>query len=282
MRQSVRGVVVVTAVVVLVAGCGPGRSLPGPAASPRASLAATDASTDASTGDTGTPDAAAPGSGPVRDSGMLLGGPAALGRDVGSLLPADGTHVQVEDSMDGSTVTTVTTPATAAGPSGTLGWVAPPRGGRSEVQGDGSVTLHDEAGAVVAALAAPAGTDGARGTWRPVGDVLALDAPTSSVTFVVGLAALESATWGDADGGRSLLVVPADWVRRGSLAAQHALVSELALAEPESGSASMQAQLWCHVLGAPEKASWNIEPWRPEVPTSTMLLTRCNPTDADR
>ncbi len=259
------------AVGVLLTACGPGSGAPDPPVSPRASLA----TADASPGATGTPTATAPEGGLVRDSGGLVGGPAALGHDVGSLLPADGAHLQVEDAMDGSVVTTVT------GASGTLGWVAPPRGGRSEVQADGSVTLHDEAGSVVAALAAPAGVDGTRGAWRPDGDVLALDAPTGSVTFVVGVAALESATWGDADGGRSLLVVPADWVRRGSLAAQRALASELRLAVPESDSASMQAQLWCHVLGAPDKASWNIEPWRPEVPTSTMLLTRCNPTDAD-
>ena len=269
--QSVRGVVVATAVVVLLAACGPGRGAPDPPVSPRASRA----TTDAPTGATGTPAATAPEGGLVRDSGVPLGGPAALGRDVGSLLPADGAHLQVEDGLDGSVVTTVT------GPPGMLGWVAPPRGGRSEVQADGSVTLHDGAGSVVVALAAPTGADGPRGAWRPDGDVLVLDAPAGSVAFVVGLAALESATWGDADGGRSLLVVPADWVRRGGLAAQHALVSELRLAAPESESASMQAQLWCHVLGAPDKASWNIEPWRPEVPTSTMLLTRCNPTDAD-
>ena len=114
---------------------------------------------------------------------------------------------------------------------------------------------------------------------HPDRDVLGLDA--ASATFVVGAAALESATWGEAEGGRSLAVVPAGWVRTGDLAAQEALASQLEAQEPEAATASMRAQLWCHVLGAPDKASWNLEPWRPEVSTTTLVATRCNPTDDD-
>ncbi|MBO0899347.1 DUF2599 domain-containing protein [Cellulomonas sp. zg-ZUI22] len=149
------------------------------------------------------------------------------------------------------------------------------------MQTDGSLTLHDEAGTVVAALAAPVAADGTRAAWRPSGDVVALDGPTGSASFVVGTVPLEGATWGENEGGRSLAVVPAPWVRDGGLAAQQALASQLSATEPEAASPSMQAQLWCHVLGARDKASWNLEPWRPEVPTTTLLATRCNPTDDD-
>ncbi|GIG40298.1 DUF2599 domain-containing protein [Cellulomonas phragmiteti] len=218
--------------------------------------------------------AAEPGSGVVRDSGGPLAD-SARGVDAGALLPAPGAAWSRTDGADGAATLTVT------GAAGTLAWVAPPRGGRPEAQADGSLTLHDEAGTVVAALAAPAGDDGSRGAWRPEGDVVALESATGSVSFVVGTAALESVTWGEAEGGRSLMVVPAGWVRGGSLAAQEALASQLRAAEPEAASGSMQAQLWCHVLGAPDKASWNLEPWRPEVSTTTLLTTRCNPTDAD-
>ncbi|MCM0640494.1 DUF2599 domain-containing protein [Cellulomonas wangsupingiae] len=216
-----------------------------------------------------------PDAGTVLQDGAPLADAARLGHDAGSLLPADGGGLQAVDQGDGSIL------ATAQAPPGTLGWVAPPPGGRVEVQTDGSLTLHDEAGTVVAALAAPVAADGTRGAWRPEGDVVALDGPTGSASFVVGTVPLENATWGEAEGGRSLAVVPAPWVRTGSLAAQQALASRLAVAEPEAASPSMQAQLWCHVLGARDKASWNLEPWRPEVGTATMLTTRCNPTDDD-
>lgn len=253
------------AVVVVLTACRTGDA---PLASARAS---TTASAPAPTSARPTPDAP-PAADVVRATGAPLPGPAPV---AGALLPAADAAVETSDAGDGSTVATVT------GHAGPLAWVAPPAGGRAEVQADGSVTLHDAAGTVVAALAVPTGADGARGAWHPVGDVLGLEAPGGSASFVAGAAALDSATWGEAEGGRSLAVVPAAWVRGGSLAAQQAVASQLAAAEPEAASASMQAQLWCHVLGAPDKASWNLEPWRPEVSTTTLLTSRCNPTDAD-
>lgn len=255
-------------VVLLLVACGPVGGAPAPtvSAAPTASRTSTAAPTSPASSAT-APDAVT-----VRDTGMPLGEAAHAGPAAGSLLPVAGAAVQVVDQMDGSVLLTLD------GPPGVLAWAAPPQGGRAEVQADGSVTLHDEAGTVAAAVDAPVAADGSRGRWRAQGEVLALEGPTGAVSFVVGSAALEGATWGDAEGGRSLAVVPAGWVRRGSLAAQHALASQLAGAEPEAASASMQAQLWCHVLGAPDKASWNIEPWRPEVSTTTMLTTRCNPT----
>ncbi len=209
----------------------------------------------------------------MRDAGEPLAPDATP--DAGSVLVVDGAALQREPGPDGAVTASVT------GPAGVLAWVAPPRGGRAAVQADGSATLQDDTGAVVAALGPPSAADGGRGTWRVAGEVLALDAVGGAASFVVGTAALASATWGEAEGGRSLAVVPADWVRGGSLAAQQALSSQLQAAEPEAASSSMQAQLWCHVLGAPDKASWNLEPWRPDVGTGTMLATRCNPTDAD-
>ncbi|WP_177199574.1 DUF2599 domain-containing protein [Cellulomonas sp. KH9] len=253
----------------LTAGCGPDDGAP-VTPSPPASTAPT------STG-TASPGAApaVPDAGTVLQDGVPLADAARLGHDAGSLLPVDGGDVQVVDQGDGSVV------ATVQAPPGALAWVAPPPGGRGEVQTDGSLTLHDGAGTVVAALAAPVTADGTRASWRPVGDVVALDGPAGPVSFVVGTVPLEGATWGEAEGGRSLAVVPAPWVRDGGLAAQQALASRLSATEPEAASPSMQAQLWCHVLGARDKASWNLEPWRPEVPTTTLLATRCNPTDDD-
>ena len=249
-------------------GCGPGDTSPGPAMT---SVTAATTAPSAAPEPVPAPTEDAPGSGKVRDAGVPLVDPAATGEAAGALLPAEGASLQVDEGADGSWRVTV------AGAAGTLAWFAPPRGGRVEVQQDGSVALLDGAGTVVAALASVVGADGTWGSWRPVGDVLALDGAAGSATFDVGTTAVVSATWGEADGGRSLLVVPADWVRGGSLAAQHALASQLAAGWPDAASASMQAQLWCHVLGAPDKRSWNLEPWRPEVGTAAMLATRCNP-----
>lgn len=211
-----------------------------------------------------------PGAGDVRDAGVPLGDPGGA-----VLLPAGDGHATLEGRDDGATAVGVT------GPAGALARVAPPRGGSVEPQADGSVVVRAADGAAVAALAAPAGDDGAPAGWRVDGDVLVLDGGSGGVAFVVGTAALASATWGEAEGGRSLAVVPAGWVRGGSLAAQEVLTSQLVAAEPEAGSASMRAQLWCHALGAPGKDAWNLEPWRPDVGTVTLLATRCNPTDDD-
>ena len=53
--------------------------------------------------------------------------------------------------------------------------------------------------------------------------------------------------------------------------------AQLAAAEPEAATATMLAQLECHALGAPDKDSWNLEPWRPEVSEQDMVSAGCNP-----
>jgi hypothetical protein len=289
------------AVLLLVAACTTGAP---DAAGPGAS-ASTSAAGPASPSPSAAPDAAA-----VRAAGLPLGGPPARG----SLLPApEGADVGVEQREDGAATYTITVAepgaagsaapggrdvgpdgagragagSDAAAPDGAEGVrarVAPPDGGAVELLADASAVLRDAGGAVVTALGRATGADGAAAAWRVEGDLLVLHVGAAAggpVSFEVGAAALESATWGEAEGGRSLAVVPAPWVRGGSLAAQEALASQLEAAEPEAATPSMRAQLWCHVLGAPDKASWNLEPWRPEVGTGTLIATRCNPTDAD-
>ncbi len=229
-----------------------------------------DASPVSSSGAPSAPGATAPAAGVVRDSGTPLTGTGGA-----VLLVAGGAGVEVGAPDDGAST------VTATGPAGVVAWVAPPRGGGVEPQGDGSVVVRDAGGGVVAALGAPTSADGAPAGWRVHGEVLALDAGPGAASFVVGTAALVSATWGEAEGGRSLAVVPGGWVRVGSLAAQAALAAHLEAAEPEAATPSMRAQLWCHALGAPDKDAWNLEPWRPDVGTVTMIATRCNPTDDD-
>lgn len=59
----------------------------------------------------------------------------------------------------------------------------------------------------------------------------------------------------------------------------------LALA-PDAASGGMRAQFVCHwnfaELAHPGKTSWDLEPWRPVVDDSDMLLAGCNPGGAEK
>ena len=48
----------------------------------------------------------------------------------------------------------------------------------------------------------------------------------------------------------------------------------------------MRAQFLCHwnfaEFAEPGKTSWDLEPWRPAVDDSQMLLAGCNPGGAER
>lgn len=54
----------------------------------------------------------------------------------------------------------------------------------------------------------------------------------------------------------------------------------LALA-PDADTPGMRSQFLCHwrfaEFAQPGKPSWDLEPWRPDVDESTMLLAGCNP-----
>jgi hypothetical protein len=72
--------------------------------------------------------------------------------------------------------------------------------------------------------------------------------------------------------------VPADWLRLAPDAnAVDQLWAELIAAEPDAASPGMYNQLACHALGAPDKATWNLEPWRPDVGFLATVTAACNP-----
>jgi len=109
-------------------------------------------------------------------------------------------------------------------------------------------------------------------------DLLVDAGPAGTATLVFGADPLVKEHWTTQEGGRSLAVVPAPWVRTGGLAAQDALWAAVVAKVPEADSKTMHDQMLCHALGAPDKASWNLEPWRPKVDSLTMLAAGCNPT----
>ncbi len=97
---------------------------------------------------------------------------------------------------------------------------------------------------------------------------------------------IASATWVQAPHGRSLHIVPTKAGRtvQGGDADGVAWREVLALA-PDAGTAGMKAQFACHWVYAriaePDKASWNIEPWRPVVGDEAMARAGCNPGGPD-
>lgn len=130
--------------------------------------------------------------------------------------------------------------------------------------------LAGDDGTVTWSVAAPAGTSGTAAGGTVTG---------GTVTGTAAGAALGSATWADRDdeGGRSLAVVPTGWGRAGGLAAEETLWSQLVTAVPEADAQNVHDQLTCHLIGAPDKASWNLEPWRPDVGLLATLGALCNP-----
>jgi hypothetical protein len=94
---------------------------------------------------------------------------------------------------------------------------------------------------------------------------------------------VEWANWGDLS---SLRVFPTESGRlaAGQLgtrpAADEAWGEVLALS-PDADLPGMRSQFFCHwqlaEFAQPGKASWNLEPWRPEVDDTAMLASGCNP-----
>jgi Protein of unknown function (DUF2599) len=91
------------------------------------------------------------------------------------------------------------------------------------------------------------------------------------------------AKWGDMS---SLRVYPTATARQASLepgtdAQAGAAWAEVLTLSPHADIPGMQAQFLCHwhyaELFEPGKISWNLEPWRNEVPEEQMIAAGCNP-----
>jgi hypothetical protein len=89
--------------------------------------------------------------------------------------------------------------------------------------------------------------------------------------------AIRSAHWVERSDGPSLFVDPAEWVRLGGQAEWEQAMDELAALHPEAASESMRNQFICHAVGAPDKETWNLEPWREDIGLLGFALAACNP-----
>ncbi|WP_282948435.1 DUF2599 domain-containing protein [Cellulomonas endometrii] len=201
---------------------------------------------------------------------------------------------------DGAVVLTAPLPVSDGGTGSVVPvlTVVPPAGTTVEELEDGSALVRDGDGRAVAAVTAPVLDGVATGSGLRVqvdadgGGTLAWSVvvpvrtdgsveplPGGTVTATLAATAVRGATWSDRDdeGGRSLAVVPATWARTGGRAGEEAVWSQLVAQVPEAGTPAMHDQLTCHTIGAPDKASWNLEPWRPDVGLLQTLAALCNP-----
>lgn len=119
------------------------------------------------------------------------------------------------------------------------------------------------------AAGAPAGDAGRTGTPD--------DAAAWDVVVPLGTRAVRSTDWGEREGGRSLAVDPTAWARAAGQAGRELVWAQVVAAEPEADTPTMHDQLVCHAVGAPDKATWNLEPWRPDVGLLATMSARCNP-----
>jgi hypothetical protein len=240
----------------LVAGCGilgpePG---PGPDATPEPTTAAP------------TTAAPAPEAVPLTIGDLTITWTAAAGTP---------TPAPTADE-DGATTLDVT-----VGADGTALTITPPADVAADALADGSVVLRRDGTFVggittrrTANVVAPAAQVGADGSIVWTGQTGA------SAAITLATVAVRGATWAERgdEGGLSLVVEPSTWARSGSLAVDEGLWAQHTAIAPDAATQAVHDQLTCHTIGAPDKDTWNLEPWRPDVGLLATLSARCNPS----
>ena len=111
-------------------------------------------------------------------------------------------------------------------------------------------------------------------------------APVASAEPVPGPPYVDHVQWAKWGDMSSLRVYPTDAARQASLdpgtdAQAGEAWAEVLTLSPDADIPGMQAQFLCHwhyaELVEPGKTSWNLEPWRNEVPEEQMVAAGCNP-----
>lgn len=92
---------------------------------------------------------------------------------------------------------------------------------------------------------------------------------------------IDHVSWGTTSLGRTLRIYPTPLGRTYDApdAVDVAWAEVVALA-PDAQTPGMRMQFDCHWYGRvfiPDKPSWNLEPWRPQVDRALMAASQCNP-----
>lgn len=233
---------------------------------------------------------AEPASGP---DDVRAHGQAVTSGDLTVYVAAAGAQISTVALEDGAVQVDVTLPPPGPDHGAIQLRIAGPEGSTVDLLADDTAVLRDPEGRVLAGLTRPSTvTDdpddpapSARGadeedllTWSFSTTDPTQPPPAGAASLVLATSAVRSATWADRDdeGGRSLAVVPTTWARTGGLAASEAVWAQLIALVPEADLPQMHDQLVCHTIGAPDKESWNLEPWRPDVGLLATMAARCN------
>ena len=192
---------------------------------------------------------------------------------------ASGTTVTARaDAADGGVTVLTVAPPDGSAPVDVL--VAAPAGTTLALQDDGSLAVLGADGTFVGGSGRPVtGPDATPSGFTRAGDDLArLTVSGGTATARIGTQALLGTDWGEREGGRSLAVEPSSWARSAGLAGELGTWLQVVASVPEADTPGMRDQLTCHVIGAPDKATWNLEPWRPDAGLLAVLAAGCNPT----
>ncbi|MBF6089693.1 DUF2599 domain-containing protein [Nocardia cyriacigeorgica] len=135
--------------------------------------------------------------------------------------------------------------------------------------------------------AAPATTTGPAAS-APLG--APAETPLASAPTIdpyAGQPLIDNVVWTENIDGPRLLVHPTPAGRRTTFPGSEERAWQEVLAQsPEAGSPGMRDQFICHWdwarIVAPDKPSWNLEPWRPDVGYLATVEARCNPGGPER
>lgn len=123
-------------------------------------------------------------------------------------------------------------------------------------------------------------TTGTRVMSRPV-------TTTPTVDPFAGVPLIDHVEWVQAVDGPRLLVHPSQAGRQTTFpGSDERAWQEILAASPEADTPSMRDQFLCHWawarLVAPDKPTWNLEPWRPDVGYDATVEAACNPGGPER
>lgn len=125
----------------------------------------------------------------------------------------------------------------------------------------------------------------AAATGRPIADPTVSQLPAVDAYADQNL--IDRTEWTDAVDGRRLLVYPTDAGRKDTFpTAGERAWQEVLTDSPDADTPGMRDQFICHWewarLVAPDKPSWNLEPWRPAVGYQATVNAMCNPGGPER